>query len=110
VRKRRRKAVRLLARKHRQVKRQRTDFHHKTALALLRQYDVISLEDLQVRTLVRNHHLAKSSSDAGWAALRTILTSTAADAGTWVIAVPARYTSQGCSGVLPDGSRCLCSG
>jgi putative transposase len=34
--KRRRKAVQLLARKHQKVRRQRTDFHHKTALALLR--------------------------------------------------------------------------
>ena len=56
--------------------------------------------------MVRNPHLAKSISDAGWAAFRTILTSTAAYAGTWVIAVPAQYTSQDCSGVLPDGSRC----
>jgi putative transposase len=86
---RRRKAVRLLARKKQHVQRQRTDFHHKAALALLQQYDVVSLEELQVRTLVRNHHLAKSISDAGWAAFRTILTSTAAYAGTWVIAVPA---------------------
>ncbi|HEV2457864.1 MAG TPA: transposase, partial [Ktedonobacterales bacterium] len=104
--KRRRKAVKLLARKHQQVKRQRTDFHHKAALALLRQYDVVYLEDLQVRNLVRNCHLAKSSSEAGWAAFRTILDAKAACAGRQVIAVPAQYTSQDCSGVLPDGSRC----
>jgi putative transposase len=56
---------------------------------------------------VRNHHLAKSISDAGWAAFRTILTSKAAYAGTWVVAVPPAYTSQDGSGVLPDGSRCV---
>ena len=44
--KRRRKAVALLRRRHQTVQRQRRDFHHKTALALLRQYDVIYLEDL----------------------------------------------------------------
>jgi hypothetical protein len=32
---------------------QRRDFHHKTALALLRQYDTIHLEELQVRNMVR---------------------------------------------------------
>jgi putative transposase len=103
---RRRKAVQLLKRHHQTVQRQRRDFHHKTALALLRQYDVIYLEDLQVRNLVRNRHLAKSISDAGWAAFRTILEAKAACAGRQVIAVPPAYTSQDCSGVLPDGSRC----
>jgi hypothetical protein len=55
---------------------------------------------------VHNHSLAKSISDAGWAAFRTILTSTAAHAGTWVVAIPAQYTSQDGSWVLADGSRC----
>jgi putative transposase len=86
---RRRKAVHMLARKHQQVQRQRTDFHHTTALALLRQCDTMYLEELQVRNMVRNRHLAKSISDAGWAAFCAILTSTAADAGTWVVAIPA---------------------
>ncbi len=62
---RRKKAVRLLARKHQKVKRQRRDFHHKTALALLRRYEVIYLEDLRVANLVQNPYLAKSISDAG---------------------------------------------
>jgi putative transposase len=95
---RRRKAVKLLAKAHQRVQRQRRDLHHKTALDLLRHYDTIYLEDLQVRNLVRNRSLAKSISDAGWAAFRTILTSKAAYAGKWVVAVPAQYTSQDCSG------------
>src|SRR5262249_37291984 len=49
--KRRKKAVKLLARKHQQVRRQRTDFQHKSALSLLRTYDTIYLEDLQVRNM-----------------------------------------------------------
>jgi putative transposase len=44
---RRRKAVRLLARAHQRVCRTRADFHHKTALALVCQYDTVSQEDLQ---------------------------------------------------------------
>jgi putative transposase len=95
---RRKKAVALLRRKHQTIQRQRRDFHHKAALALLRRYDVISLEDLQVRNMARNHHLAKSISDASWGQFRTILTFKAACAGKWVIAVPPAFTSQDCSG------------
>jgi putative transposase len=95
---RRRKAVALLKRKHQRVQRQRRDFHHKSALALPRQYDTIYLEDMQVRNLVRNHSLAKGISDASWAAFRTILEAKAACAGRQVSAVPAHYTSQECSG------------
>jgi putative transposase len=95
--KRRKKAVALLKRKHQQVQRQRRDFHHKTALHLLRQYDTIYLEDLGIANMVRNRRLAKSISDAGWAQFRAILEAKAAYAGRQVIAVPAHYTSQDCS-------------
>jgi putative transposase len=64
----------------------------------VRQYDVISLEDLRVANLVRNRRLATSISDAGWAQFRTILEAKAACAGRRVIAVPPAYTSQDCSG------------
>ncbi len=94
----RRKAVGLLQRAHQTVQRQRADFHHKTALHLLRQYDTMYLEDLQVANMVRNRRLAKSISDAGWAQFRTILEAKAACAGRWVVAVPPAYTSQDCSG------------
>jgi putative transposase len=96
--KRRGKAVGQLSKAHQAVKRQRSDFHHKTALTLLRQYDTIYLEDLRVANMLRNHHLAKSIADAGWAQFRTILEAKAACAGRRVIAVPAQYTSQDCSG------------
>jgi putative transposase len=95
---RRRKAIQILARKHQHVQRQRRDFHHKTAVLLLRQYDTIYLEDLRVANLVQNPHLAKAISDAGWAQFRTILEGKAAYAGRRVIAVPPAYTSQDCSG------------
>ena len=72
---RRRKAVGNLQRAHQMVKRQRADFQHKTALKLLRDYDTISLEDVQVANMVRNHRLANALSDAGWAPFRSILDS-----------------------------------
>jgi putative transposase len=50
---RRRKAVACLARAHQTVKRQRVDFHHKTALALIWRYDTIYHEAIQVANLAR---------------------------------------------------------
>jgi putative transposase len=95
---RRRKAVTLLAKAHQTVRRQRRDFHHKTALTLVRGNDVMYHEDLQVRNLVQNHHLAQSISDAGWRAFLSILTDKAACAGREVVAVNPAFTSQACSG------------
>ncbi len=96
---RRRKAVGNLQRAHQTVQRQRADFHHKTALTLLRQYDTLYLEDLRVANMVRNRHLAKSINDAGWAQFRTILEAKAACAGRRVVAVPRRrIPRQDCSG------------
>ncbi len=95
---RRHKAVALLARAHQTVRRQRRDFHHKEALSLVRQYDTIYYEDLQTANMVKNHHLAKSISDAGWSQFLGILAFKAANAGKQAVAVPPAYTSQTCSG------------
>jgi putative transposase len=95
---RRRKAAALLAKAHQHVRRQRTDFHHKTALSLVRQYDTIYHEDLRVANMVKNHRLAKSIQDVGWAAFLTILTFKAASAGKRVQAVNPAFTRQRCSG------------
>jgi putative transposase len=95
---RRRKAVRLLARAHQKVRRARRDFHHKVALSLVRRYDTSYHEDLQTANLLRNHHLAKSISDAGWSQFLNILAFKAVCAGKRAVAVPPAYTSQTCSG------------
>jgi putative transposase len=95
---RRRKAVKLLAKAHQKVRRQREAFHHKKALELVRAYDAIYHEDLQPANMVKNHHLAKSIQDAGWAHFLTILAFKAAYAGKRVQAVNPAFTSQRCSG------------
>jgi len=94
----RRKAVARRAKVSQKVKRQRQDFHHKTALQLVRENDTIYLEDVQVAHMIRNRHLAKSIADAAWGQFRTILSCKAAWAGKSVMAIPAQYTSQECSG------------
>jgi putative transposase len=93
-----RKAIVLLAKAHQVGRRQRQDFHHKTALAPVQTNDTIYHEDLQTANMVKNHHLAKSIADAGWSQFLSILSYKAACAGRSVIAVPPAYTSQTCSG------------
>jgi putative transposase len=95
---RRRRALILLAKAQQQVRRQRQDGHHQTALALVREHDTISHEDLQTANMVRNHHRAKSISDAGWSAFLSLLAYQAVCAGRRVIAVTPAVTSQSCSG------------
>jgi putative transposase len=92
------KAMALLKRKHQQEQSQRRDSHHQTALALVRQFDTIYLEELQVHILVGNRYIAKSINDASWRQFRAILTFKAAWAGKRVVAVPAQYTGPDCSG------------
>jgi putative transposase len=92
------KAVKLLAKAHQKVRRQRQDFQHKSALQLVRNYDVIYHEDLQAANMLKNHHLAKSIADAGWSQFLSILNHKAACAGRSVVAVNPAYTSQTCSG------------
>jgi putative transposase len=95
---RRRKAVGLLARQHQKVANQRKDFHHKTALGIIREYDEIAVEDLNIAGMMKNHHLAKSISDAAWGTFIQILSNKAECAGRRVWNVPAAFTSQDCSG------------
>jgi putative transposase len=68
----------------------------KTANNLLKKYDVVAVEDLNVKGLVRTR-LAKSVFDAGWSSFLSILTNKAKNAGLLVIQVIASGTSQDCS-------------
>ena len=94
---RRKKAVKQLGRQHKKVADKRKDFHFKTANNLLKNYDVISYEDLNVKGLARTNK-AKSIHDAGWSNFLSILQTKAENAGLLTIAVSAYNTSQNCSG------------
>ncbi|MEH2270958.1 MAG: transposase, partial [Nostoc sp.] len=63
--KRRQKAVKQLGKQHQKVADKRKDFHFKTANNLLKRYDVVAVEDLNIKGLSRTR-LAKSILDTGW--------------------------------------------
>ena len=93
----RRKAVLALQRLHLHIANSRKDYLNKLVFHLIKNYDVIALEDLQINGMVRNHHLSKSILDAGWGYLKTRLTDKAAEAGREVILVNPAFTSKTCS-------------
>ncbi|HET8909071.1 MAG TPA: transposase [Ktedonobacterales bacterium] len=95
---RRRKAAREVACTHLKVSRQRRDFQFKTAKPYAERYGRICVEDLNITGMVKNRSLAKSIHDASWRAFLDILTDKAASAGHVVVRVPARFTTQNCSG------------
>lgn len=93
----RRKAVKRLRRLHVRVKNLRREHHHQTALNLTRRYGLIAVERLAVDNMVKNHHLARAISDAGWSQFRSILQNKAESAGVEIVEVDPRFTSQTCS-------------
>jgi putative transposase len=60
------KTRRKVAIAHNEVARARRDYHHKQALTLVRENQVIHVEDLNVVGMVKNRRLARAISDAGW--------------------------------------------
>jgi putative transposase len=118
---RRGKAVARVAAIHAKVRRQRLDHAHKTALALVRRYDLIACEDLRIANMTRtpapkpDGHggylpngaaaktgLNRSILDTGWGVFLSILSAKAESAGRILIAVSPANTSRTC----PKCSHC----
>src|SRR4029453_11404813 len=103
------KARRKVARAHARVADARADFLHKTSTRLVREFDVIALEDLNVRGMAssggtRKRGLNRSINQTGWAAFRAFLAYKAARTGRRLLVCDRWYpSSKTCSacGRLP---------
>jgi putative transposase len=106
-----------VAARHRKIANQRKDFHHKQARALVRRYDLLVVEDLQIANMLRRAKpvpdpdtrgqylpngaaaktgLSRSISDAGWGRFVSILRAKAEEAGRTWIEVDPRHSSDRC--------------
>ena len=102
----RRKANAKVARAHRKVAASRADFLHRISTRLVRDHDVIVIEDLAVKNMVRNRRLAKAISDCGWGEFRRQLEYKAARYGRRVVVIdrwyPSSKTCSACGHLLAE--------
>ena len=82
---------------YRKVRNIRKDYLQKVSRMLVDTYDLIIFEDLQIKNMVKNHHLARSIHDASWNMLINYTTYKAEEAGGAVKLVNPRNTSKQCS-------------
>ena len=91
------RAKKAKARYQAKIANKRKDYLHKITTELVKNYDVIVIEDLRTKNLLKNHSLAKSISNASWYLFRTMLEYKCEWYGKKLVIVSPNYTSQICS-------------
>jgi putative transposase len=93
----RRKAIMRVAKLHETIFNQRQDFLHKISFSIIKRFKIISVENLQIKNMVKNHHLAKSINDVSWNSFIQMLSYKVLRTGGQLIKVNPRNTSKTCS-------------
>jgi putative transposase len=100
------KARRTLARLHYRIACQRRDALHKLTTDLARRFGTVVIEDLHVKGMVKNHHVARAITDMGFGMFRRLLTYKADAAGVKVVVVdrwfPSSKMCSECGAVIND--------
>jgi putative transposase len=94
---RRKKVKTQLIRLHAKIAHTRSTWLHQQSARVASSYDLIAIEDLNVRGMIRHPRLARSISDVSWASFIVMLSYKAERAGSTLVKVNPRNTSQQCS-------------
>lgn len=87
-----------VAKLHQKIANQRKDFLHKLSTKIISDNQVIVLEDLRVKNMLKNHKLTKAISEVSWAEFRIMLEYKASWQGRKIVIAPSNYaSSQLCS-------------
>ena len=93
-----------VAKVYEKITNSRTDFLHKLSFNLIKNHDVIAIEDLNVKGMVKNHKLAKAISDSSWSIFTTMLAYKAEWYGKTLVKIdrwyPSSKTCSGCNHLL----------
>jgi putative transposase len=85
-----------VARIHEQIANARKDYLNKISTHIIKNHDVVAIEDLHVSTMLKNRKFAKAISEVSWSQFRIILEYKAKWYGKQVMAVDPHCTSQKC--------------
>ncbi|APX73163.1 transposase [Companilactobacillus allii] len=99
------KAKIMVAKYNEKIANQRIDYLHKLTTQLVKDYDVIVIEDLKTSNLIKNHKLARAIANQSWRELRSMLEYKCSWYGKELVVVNPYKTSQRCSNCAYDDGK-----